>query len=183
MNYDFKNFEQKLKDIENWLIKEFSGLRTGRAMVSLLDRVMVDAYGVKTPLNQVASINSEDPKTLRVAPWDSSQIHNIEKAVALADLGVSTVSDEKGVRVIFPELTSERREMLIKQAGKKLEEAKVSMRTARDEIKNDINTKEKNSEIGQDDKFRYIENMQKIFDSFQSKLEKLLEEKETEIKL
>jgi len=183
MSYDFKTFEQKLKDIEGWLIKEYSSLRTGRATVTILDRVFVEAYGVKTPLNQVANIGSEDPKTLRVAPWDSSQISAIEKAIALADLGVSTVSDGKGVRVIFPELTSERRELLVRQAGKKLEEAKVSIRTARDEVKNEINAAEKDGGMGKDEKFTYLENMQKIVDACQARLEVLLEEKEKEIKL
>jgi ribosome recycling factor len=183
MNYDFKNFEQKLKDIEGWLVKEYSTLRTGRATVSILDRVFVDSYGSMMPLNQVASIGSEDSRTLRVAPWDSNQISAIEKAITLADLGVSTVSDGKGVRVIFPELTSERRELLVRQAGKKLEEAKVSMRTARDEVKNEINSAEKAGGMGQDEKFRFMDDMQKIFDKYQSKLETLLEEKEKEIKL
>lgn len=182
MSYDFKTFEQKLKDIEGWLVKEYATLRTGRATVSILDRVYVEAYGAKTPLNQVANIGSEDPKTLRISPWDSSQISAIEKAIALADLGVSTVSDGKGVRVIFPELTSERREILVRQAGKKLEEAKVSIRTARDELKNEINDAEKDGGMGKDEKFRYLEDMQKIVDTYQTKLEKLLEEKEKEIK-
>ncbi len=183
MSYDFKIFEQKLKDIEAWLVKEYATLRTGRATVTILDRVFIEAYGARTPLNQVANIGSEDPKTLRISPWDSSQISAIEKAIALADLGVSTVSDGKGVRVIFPELTSERREILIRQAGKKLEEAKVSIRNSRDEIKNEINESEKNGGMGKDEKFSYLEQMQKIVDSYQSKLEKLLEEKEKEIKL
>jgi ribosome recycling factor len=182
MSYDFKTFEQKLKDIEGWLIKEYSTLRTGRASVTILDRVLVEVYGVKTPLNQVANIGSEDPKTLRISPWDSSQISAIEKAIALADLGVSTVSDGKGVRVIFPELTSERRENLVRQAGKKLEEAKVSIRTARDEVKNEINAAEKEGGMGKDEKFAYLEQMQKIVEIYQTNLEKLLVEKEKEIK-
>lgn len=183
MSYDFKTFEQKLKDIEGWLTKEYATLRTGRATVTILDRVFVDSYGARTPLNQVANIGSEDPKTLRITPWDSSQISAIEKAIALADLGVSTVSDGKGVRVIFPELTSERRELLVRQAGKKLEEAKVSIRTARDEVKNEINAAEKEGGMGKDEKFSYMEDMQKIVDACQVRLEKLLEEKEKEIKL
>jgi ribosome recycling factor len=183
MSYDFKTFEQKLKDIEGWLVKEYATLRTGRATVTILDRVFVDSYGARTPLNQVANIGSEDPKTLRIAPWDSSQIATIEKAIALADLGVSTVSDGKGVRVIFPELTSERRELLVRQAGKKLEEAKVSIRNARDEVKNEINDAEKDGGMGKDEKFTYMEDMQKIVDACQNKLENLLAEKEKEIKL
>ena len=126
MAYDFSDFNKRKDGVVEWLQKEFSSIRTGRATVTLLDSVMVDSYGTKTPLNQTANLSVEDPRTIRISPWDKSLIPEVEKGVANADLGVSTSADEDGVRAIFPELTTENRERLVKQAKAKVEEAKVS---------------------------------------------------------
>lgn len=182
MSYNFQNFKDKLAKIEEWLKNEYASMRTGRATVSLLDKVLVDAYGVKTPLNQVASINSEDAKTLKITPWDNSQIKAIEKGIALADIGVSTASDEKGVRVIFPELTAERRDLLVKQIGKILEEGRIRIRKEREDVWGDIQKQEKDGNINEDEKFRAKDEMQKIVDDFQKKLEEIYQNKEKEIK-
>jgi ribosome recycling factor len=167
--YNFKEFEQKLKDIENWLHKEFAALRTGRATVTLLDTVIIEAYGSRTPLNQLASITAEDAKTLRLNIWDANVVKDIEKGIMLADLGVSVVNDGKGLRVIFPELTSERRDNLIKQANKKLEEARISLRNEA-------------GQLNEDDQFRLKKDVQTIVDKSQEKLEEITKQKELEIK-
>ena len=116
MTYDFSSFKQKTEETKSWLSSEFSTLRTGRATPAILDSVQVESYGAKMPIRQVASITAEDAKTLRVSPWDQSQVKAIEKAITDANLGLSVVVDEKGVRAIFPELTTERREARMKLA-------------------------------------------------------------------
>jgi ribosome recycling factor len=123
MVYDFKRFETRTAEIDTWLGREFSGIRTGRATPVLLDFVQVEAYGAKVPINQVGSVNVEDARTLRVSVWDASLVRAVEKGIIDADLGMSVVSDSSGLRVIFPELTGERRIQLLKIAKAKLEEA------------------------------------------------------------
>jgi len=182
MAYDFKSFASRLGEIKEWLQKELSSIRTGRASAVLLDNVKINVYGSQMPLEQVASIVSEDAKTLRITPYDVSQIKEIEKSITAADIGVSLVTDEKGVRVIFPELTSERREILIRQVNKKLEEARVSIRTERDEIWSNIQKSEKDGNISEDEKFRSKDEMQKLVDHLQKELDAIAKTKEEEVK-
>ena len=181
--YDFKNFQTELSQSIEWLKKEFSSIRTGRATVTLLDSVFIEAYGSRMPLNQVATISNEDARTLKVNPFDQTQQAAIEKGLTQADLGVSVLVNDSGIRVIFPELTSERRDLLIKQAKKKSEEAKISIRKERDEVQNDINAKEKAGEMGEDDKFTAKEKMQSLVDEAQKTIDQMLVEKEAEIKI
>lgn len=181
MPYSFSGLKQKTIDTENWLRKEYSSVRTGRATPAILDNVLVDSYGSKMAVNQIASMSVEDPKTLRVTPWDTTQIKAIETAVQNANLGLSVNVDDKGLRVIFPELTSERRETLLKLTKQKLEDARISLRQEREDVWEDIQEKEKKGEMTEDDKFRYKEEMQKIIDEANKKLEEVAERKEREI--
>ena len=181
MAYDFTHLKTKLNEIEEWLSGEFASIHTGRAIPALLDGVMVDSYGSKTAVNHIASVIAEDPHTLRVAPWDKSQIKDIEKAVNDANLGVSVSADDQGLRVFFPELTTERRQAFVKIAKEKLEDARVSVRGEREKIWSDIQEKEKNGEISEDDKFRLKDELQKIIDEENKKLEEMLSKKEKEI--
>lgn len=181
MSYDFSHLRQKTKDIEAHLKEEFIGIRTGRATPALLDSVMVDSYGAKTPINQVVGISMEDARTLRITPYDASQITEVEKAITNSNLGVSVSVDEKGLRIFFPELTAEVRETLIKLTKEKLENARISLRTERDNTWEDIQKKEKDKEFSEDDKFRYKDDMQKIIDEETKNLESLAEKKEKEI--
>lgn len=180
---DFKEYVVKLTGIKKWLEKEFSSIRTGRATVTLLDGVFVDAYGSRLPLNQVSTISIEDPRTLKINPFDQSQAKNIEKSISEADLGVSVLVNSSGLRVIFPELTSERRELLIKQAKKKTEEAKISVRAERERVLKDIQTQQKNKEISEDDRDTLKEELEKITGEVQKEFDKILKEKEEEIKI
>lgn len=179
--YDFKNFEEKMRDTGEWLQREYRGLRTGRAAPGFLDAVQVSAYGSMMPLKQVASVSVEDARTLRVTPYDSSLVKDIERAITAASLGVGTMSDSAGVRVAFPELTSERRTQLVKLAKQKLEEARTAVRVARDEVWKEIQEKERTSEITEDNKFALKEDMQKRVDEANKKLEESFESKEKEM--
>src|SRR3989338_6445665 len=133
MQYDFSAFDTKAKDIFEWLQTEYAGIRAGRATPQLLDSVRVSAYGAMSAMNQVASVTVEEARTLRVSVWDASLVKAVEKALIEADLGVSVVVDGNGMRVMFPELSSERREQLMKLAKTKLEEARISIRGLRDD--------------------------------------------------
>jgi ribosome recycling factor len=143
--------------------------------------VRVEAYGSEMALNQVASISIEDSRMIRIAPWDMSQAKAIEKAIMLADLGLSLGIDDKGIRVTFPELTSERREMLIKLAKQKLEDARIALRSEREKTIKDIEKKEKEGDVSEDDKFRLKTELQKIIDEASQVLETMFGKKEREI--
>jgi ribosome recycling factor len=181
MAYDFKKLKENIKSSEEWLKKEYSGLRTGVASPSILDGVLVEVYGSRMPINQLANIGIEDARVIRVTPWDKTQAKAIEKAITLAELNVSVGTDDKGVRIFFPELTSERRVLLIKTAKEKLEDTKVKIRVFRDETLKDIEDKKKAAVFGEDDMFRYKTEMQKLVDEGNTALEVLFDKKEKEI--
>lgn len=178
------NFDKLKKDIQattEWFIKELATVRTGRASAAILDNVFVEVYGAKSPLNQVANVGVEDAKTVRVSPWDKSQVGAIEKAITLADLGVSVASDSNGVRVIFPDMTTERRTEMSKIADKKLEEGRIRLRQVREDVWGDIQAQEKEGAIAEDDKFRAKEDMQKIIDEANATFEGLAKKKREEL--
>jgi ribosome recycling factor len=181
MDYDFTAFTQAKEKVIEWINKELAGIRTGRASVNILDGVMVNSYGVKTPLNQTANLSVEDARSIRVNPWDKSIIPEIEKAIANLDLGVSTSADDEGVRVIFPELTTENREKLVKLAKNKTEEAKVSLRNERSVVIKDIEQGVKDGEMSEDDGKRFKEQLQKMIDDTTKQIEDILSNKEKEI--
>ena len=181
MIYDFKILKDKAKGIEDWLKKEYMGLRTGVASTSILDGISIDAYGSKMPLNQVANIGTEDARTIRITPWDKTQSKAIEKAITVADLGVSVGADDKGVRVSFPELTTERRGLIIKTAKQKLEDARINLRKVREDVWIDIQDKEKEGVLTEDEQIRYKKEMQKYIDESNMNLEGFFDKKEKEI--
>lgn len=181
MAYNFTSFKEKISGITDWLSKELANIRTGQATVMLLDSVLVESYGTRSPINQNASVNIEDAKTIRITPWDKSLVKEIEKAITLADLGVSTVVDGEGVRVIFPALTTESRQRLVKQAKTKVEEAKVSVRNERNKVAKQIEESQKAGELPEDDAKRAKDEMQKIVDESTNIFESKAKVKETEI--
>lgn len=181
MAYDFKDLKAGIKSTEEWLRSEFSGIRTGRATPALLDSVMVEAYGSMMPINQVGSISVEDARMMRVSPWDMSLAKAVEKAIMLADLGLSLAVDDKGVRIMFPDLTADRRIGLIKLAKQKLEDARITLRGEREKTIKDIEKREKDGEIGEDEKFRLKTELQKYIDEAGVALEALFVKKEKEI--
>src|SRR3989338_1745850 len=181
MNYDFKILDGKVTGAREWLSREYAGLRTGRATPAILDGISVSAYGSMMPLKQVANVGIEDARTLRVTAWDASIAKDIERAISAANLGVGTNADSSGIRVTFPELTSERREQLVKVAKHKLEEARAAVRVARDEAWKDIQEKERAAELTEDDKFQLKEELQKRVNAGNTELEKAFGKKEAEM--
>ena len=181
MAYDFKTLETKLAGAQEWLAREYRGLRTGRATPSILDSVSVSAYGSKSPLKTVGNISVEDARSLRVTPWDIGLVKDIERGIIDADLGVGVSSDSAGVRVTFPELTTERREQLVKIAKQRLEEARTTVRVARDECWKDIQAKEDEGGMGEDEKFRLKDELQKKIDACNADLEKAFDSKDSEM--
>lgn len=181
MQYNFSETKQEFKKIEEWLAKEYSQLHTGRATPMLLDSIMVESYGALSPIKNVASISIEDAKTLRISPWDKSQTKGIEKAIAAANLGLSLATDDAGLRAIFPMLTTENRQKLVKLLKEKMEEARISVRKAREQTQGDIEQKEKAKEMSEDDKFRAKEELQKYVDEANRALELIFEKKEVDV--
>ena len=173
--------KQKFKEVIDWLNKEYSGIRTGQASPALLDNVKVEGYGTYMSILQLGSVSIEDVRTLRVSTWDASQIASLEKAIREADLGVSVVTDSSGLRVIFPELTSERRVQLLKLAKNKLEDSRISVRSIRDEVMKEVERQFKANEIAEDDKFTLKENIQKAVEETNNSLESLFINKEREL--
>lgn len=179
--YNFSIFKTKLTEVEDWLGREYSGIRTGKATPAVLDSVMVESYGTKTPLKHVAAIGIEDARTVRITPWDKSQLGAIQTAIEAANIGLSVSPDSAGLRAIFPMLTEERRKMLIKLTGEKLEDARVSVRKEREKVWEEIQEQEKAGEMSEDDKYRAKEDLQKMVDEANGKLEALSKRKEAEI--
>lgn len=181
MSYNFSPFKSAIAEVEAWLSKELTQVRTGRATPVLLDSVQVESYGSYMPVAHVAAISTPDPRSLLVTPWDKSQLKGIESAIQAANLGLGISSDGVNIRVTFPELTSERRTVLAKLIREKLEEARVRLRGERETVWNDIQAKEKEGELSEDDKFRGKEALQKLVDEANTKLEGLAEKKTVEI--
>jgi ribosome recycling factor len=155
----------KLDEATNWLKSEYAGIRTGQASPGLFDGIKVENYA----------------RTLRISPWDTAQIPAIEKALSEADLGVSVATDSAGLRAVFPELTAERREQLQKLAKSKLEEARIRVRSARDEEMKNIDKQHKDGDISEDEKFTQKETVQTKVDTTNEKLEALFQQKESEL--
>lgn len=176
-----ESFKTRLAEVGEWLQREYTTIRTGQASPALLDTIKVEHYGAKMPISQVASIGVEDARTLRVSPWDASVIAAIERAVKEADIGVGVVTDSAGLRITFPELTSERRVQLVKVAKQKLEEARVSVRGARDEVMKQLDRQVKAGEMSEDARFATKEQVQKVVDDCNRQLESLFSNKESEI--
>lgn len=156
-------------------------MRTNRVNPNILDSVQVDAYGAKTPLNGLASITVPEARSMVVAPWDKNIIKEVEKAITAADLGLSVVNEGDKLRLIVPLLTEENRREIVKKLNKKQEDARISVRQIRDEIKNDIEQAEENKEINEDDKFRFIKELDEKVAGSNDELKKTRDKKEEEI--
>lgn len=181
MQYNFSSFKIEIKKIEEFLSKEYSQLNIGRASPMVLDGINIESYGSFVPLKNVASVSIEDPKTLRIAPWDKSQIKGIEKAIVGSNLGLSVATDDQGIRVIFPQLTTETRQTLVRVLKEKLEESRISVRRERESVMGDIEIQEKEGKMTEDDRFRAKEELQKIINETNNNLEAIFEKKEREV--
>lgn len=181
MAYDFTPLKKNIQETEEWLTRELSGVRTGRATPTLLDSIRVDVYGARTPISQTASVTIEDARTLRIVPWDKTLIKAIDKAITEADLGVSAGVDEQGLRVVFPMLTAERRTMLGKLANEKVEQAKVTLRGHRADAIKQLEADEKEGGMSKDDLERYKAELQKLIEAGTAALEAQGKKKQEEI--
>lgn len=179
--YNFSAFKERVKDIEEWLKKELSLLRTGRATTAILDSITVESYGTQAPINHVATVTMEDARILRISPWDKSQTKEIEGAITKANLGLSISVDDNGIRVIFPELTGERRAQIVKLLHQKLEDARISLRKEREAILSEFKRKEKDGEMSEDEHFKAKAELQKLVDESNAKFEEMAKRKEAEI--
>jgi ribosome recycling factor len=175
MQYNFSTFKTELKKVEEFLSKEYSQLNVGRASPMVLDGISIESYGSFVALKNIASISIEDPKTLRVVPWDKNQIKDIEKAIMAANLGLSTAVDEIGMRVIFPQLTTETRQRLVKVLKEKMEESRITVRRERERVMKDLDA------LTEDEKFKCKAELQKIIDEANASLEAIFEKKESEV--
>ncbi|MCG2706500.1 MAG: ribosome recycling factor [Candidatus Omnitrophica bacterium] len=175
------NTEEKIKKAIEAVTREFSQIRTGRASPSLVEGLHIDYYGSPTLLKQLASISVPDVHLIVIQPWDVTAIAEIEKAIMRSNLGITPSNDGKLIRLSIPPLSKERRQELAKVVNKMTEEGKVSLRTIRREAKEAIEKLEKNKAIPEDDKFRGIEELQKLVDKYIAKVDELLKNKEKEI--
>jgi ribosome recycling factor len=168
------------KTVSN-LSRELGSLRAGRANPQLLDRIVVDYYGVPTPLNQVGNISVPEPRLLVIAPWEAKMIPAIEKEIMKSDLGITPNNDGKVIRLAFPELTEERRKELVKIAHRMGEEAKVAIRMVRRNSNDQIKKMKRNSEFSEDDLKNAEDTVQEITDEYIEQIDKVIEAKEEEI--
>jgi ribosome recycling factor len=174
-------FQEQTESVIGFLHGEFSKIRTGRAHSALVEGLLVDAYGSKTPINQLATISVPEPRTIAIAPWDKSVLGAIEKSIRESDLGISPINDGQIIRVVLPTLTEESRKDIVKLVGKKAEEARIRLRNAREEMLRFIEKAEETGEISEDEKFRRRDAVQKIVDNQNKVIESLREEKEKEV--
>ncbi|MBR4657694.1 MAG: ribosome recycling factor [Clostridia bacterium] len=163
------------------LKRDLGGLRAGRANPQLLERILVDYYGSQTPINQMGNISSPEPRLLVINLWDPKMIPNVEKAIQKSDLGINPTNDGKLIRLVFPELTEERRRDLVKTIKKKAEESKVAVRSIRRDANETLKKQKKDGEITEDDQKLYEEEAQEITDSSIKEIDRIASEKEKEI--
>lgn len=179
---DIKDIKHRMKRAVETLHSEFAGLRTGRASASMLDPVMVEAYGTQMPINQVASINVPDARMLTVQVWDKSNVKNVEKAIRSSGLGLNPQPEGSLIRVPIPEMTEERRNELVKVAHRYAEQARVAVRNVRRDGMDQVKKLEKRGDMSQDDAKSWYDKIQKLTDDFIKDIDQTLERKEKDIK-
>ena len=178
---DYKEFESKMKKTCEALTTQLATIRAGRANASVLDQIEVDYYGVPTPVQQVATIATPDPRSLLVQPWDASLLKPLEKAILASDLGINPQNDGRMIRLVFPPLTEERRKDLIKQTKKYVEESKVAIRNIRRDAIDKFKKQQKASEITEDDYKIAEKDIQKLTDDYIKELDGICAKKEKEL--
>lgn len=176
-----KKFEEKMEKSIISLKEEFNTIRAGRANPNILDKIVVDYYGTPTPIKQVGNIVVPEARILQIQPWDSTLLKGIEKAINESDLGINPSNDGKVIRLIFPELTAERRKELTKEIKKKGEHAKVAIRNIRREAIDVFKKQEKAHEITEDELSTSESKIQKLTDKFVAEIDKLIDQKSAEV--
>lgn len=177
----YSEYENKMKKTVEVLRTQLTSVRAGRANASVLDHIRVEYYGTPTPINQIASISTPDPRSLVIQPWDASSLKGIEKAIQTSDLGINPVSDGRVIRLLFPQLTEERRKELVKQVSKHAEESKIAIRNIRRDAMEGFKAQKKKSEITEDDLKDIEKDLQKLTDDYIREVEKVAKNKEKEL--
>ena len=180
MDARVKTFEEKMQKTVDFLGEDFMTIRAGRANPHVLDKIKVDYYGTPTPLQQVGNITVPEPRMIQIAPWEKSLIKEIEKAILCSDVGITPSNDGSVIRLVFPELTEERRKDLVKEVKKKGEESKVAVRNSRRDG-NDSIKKLAKEDVSEDEIKMLEEQLQKVTDKFIKEIDGMVEEKSKEI--
>lgn len=178
---DYPEFESKMKKTTEVLSQQLEAVRAGRANAAVLNQISVEYYGVPTPIQQVASVSVPDPRTLMIQPWDTSVLKGIEKAILASELGINPQNDGRVIRLVFPQLTEERRKELAKQVKKYGEEAKVAVRNIRRDAIDKYKKQQKASEITEDDYKNVEKDIQKLTDDYIKEVDAITEKKEKEL--
>ena len=178
----YEDYESKMQKTVEALQNQFIAIRAGRANPSILDQIKVEYYGTPTPINQIASISTPDPRTLVIQPWDASSLKLVEKAINTSDLGINPANDGRVLRLIFPQPTEERRKELVKQVHKYAEEGKIAVRNVRRDAVEMFKAQKKKGEITEDDLADTEKDLQKLTDKYVGEIDKVAAKKEEEIK-
>ena len=178
---DLKEFQRKMEKTLEVLASDFGAVRAGRANAQVLDRIVVSYYGVDTPINQVGTISSPDPRTLVIQPWDGSLLKQIEKAIQTSDLGINPQNDGRVIRLVFPQLTEERRKDLTKQVKKYGEDSKVAIRNVRRDAVDFVKKAQKKGEMTEDDEKKAEKDIQELTDKYIKKVDEMCAKKEKEL--
>ena len=181
MDERLKVYEEKMTKSYDSMIRDFTSIRAGRANPHVLDKIKVDYYGTPTPLQQVGNISVPEPRMLMIQPWEKSLLKTIEKAILASDLGITPTNDVSVIRLVFPELTEERRKELVKDIKKKGEAAKVAVRNIRRDANETFKKQNKANEISEDDQKDLETKVQKMTDKYIADIDKAVEEKSKEI--
>ena len=181
MDERLKQYDNKMqKSLQN-LLEEFGSIRAGRANPHVLDKIKVDYYGTPTGIQQVANVSVPEPRMIQIQPWEASMVREIEKAIMGSDLGINPTNDGKVIRLVFPELTEERRKELAKDVKKKGENAKVAVRNIRRDANDALKKLGKSNEVSEDEVKQLEDEVQKLTDKYIVKVDKAVEEKSKEI--
>lgn len=181
MSENIKQYEDKMiKSLDN-LAVEFNSIRAGRANPHILNKLQVDYYGTPTPIQQVANISVPEARMIQIQPWEASLIREIEKSILASDIGITPNNDGKVIRLVFPELTEERRKELVKDVKKKGENAKIAVRNIRREANDILKKQSKASEISEDEQKQLEDKVQKMTDKYVEEIDKAVENKSKEI--
>lgn len=177
----YSEYSNRMDKTIDALQSQFSSVRAGRANASVLDQIRVEYYGTPTPINQIGSISSPDPRTLVIQPWDTTILKSVEKAIQASELGINPQNDGRVIRLAFPQLTEERRQELVKQIRKYGEDAKVAIRNIRRDAMESFKAQKKKSEITEDDLKDIEKDLQKLTDDYIKDIDALTVKKEKEL--
>lgn len=180
MNEKLNHYKEKMKKTMANLESELAAIRAGRANPNVLNKIMVDYYGTPTPIQQVGNVSVPEPRMIQIQPWEKSMVKQIEKAIQTSDLGINPTNDGSVIRLVFPELTEERRKELVKDVKKKGEAAKVAVRNIRRDG-NDAFKKLKGSDVSEDEIKDMEDDLQKLTDKFIKEIDKAVEVKSKEV--